>query len=61
MTPHSIRHKESRKVETKRDSLNDYREHDIDLEKLGSYLKLHCRQVHLKTHDIVAPVDNPIY
>ena len=56
MTPHSIRHKESRKVETKRDSLNDYREHDIDLEKLGPYLKLHCRQVHLKTHMTPLPL-----
>lgn len=41
-------------------SKDDYREHDIDLEKLGAYLKLYCRQVHLKTHDIIAPMDKPI-
>lgn len=41
-------------------SEDDYREHDIDLENLGSYLKLYCGQIHLKTHDIVAPVDSPI-
>ncbi len=42
-------------------SEDDYRKHDIALEDLGSYLKLYCREVHLKTYDIVSPVDNPIY
>lgn len=42
-------------------SEDDYQKHDIDLEDLGSYLKLYCREVHLKTHEIVSPVDNPIY
>ena len=42
-------------------SEDDYQKHEIDLEDLGSYLELYCREVHLKTHDIVSPVDNPIY
>lgn len=42
-------------------SEDDYRNHEIDLEGLGSYLNLYCREVHLKTHDIASPLDNPIY
>ena len=61
MTPHSIRHKESRKVETKRDSLNDYREHDIDLEKLGPLSKTLLPPSSLENTRHRCPVDNPIY
>lgn len=38
----------------------DYRQHDVNLEELGTYLRLYAREVHRKAHDIVAPVDKPL-
>ena len=41
-------------------SENDYRQHDVNLEELGNYLRLYARQVHREAHDLIAPVDKPI-
>lgn len=41
-------------------SENDYRQHDVNLEELGTYLRLYAREVHRKAHDLIAPIDEPI-
>lgn len=41
-------------------SEDDYRQHDVNLEELGNYLRLYARQVHREAHDLIAPVDEPI-
>ena len=41
-------------------SEEDYRQHNVNLEELGTYLRLYAREVHRKAHDLVAPVDKPI-
>lgn len=41
-------------------SENDYRQHDVNLEELGTYLRLYAGEVHRKAHDLIAPVDKPI-
>ena len=41
-------------------SENDYRQHDVNLEELGNYLRLYARQVHQEAHDLIPPVDKPI-
>ncbi len=41
-------------------SENDYRQHDVNLEELGDYLRLYARQIHREAHDLIAPVDKPI-
>lgn len=41
-------------------SEDDYRQHDVNLEELGNYLRLYARQVHREAHDLIAPVDKPI-
>lgn len=41
-------------------SEDDYRQHNVNLEELGTYLRLYAREVHRKAHDLVAPVDEPI-
>ena len=41
-------------------SENDYRQHDVNLKELGTYLRLYAGEVHRKAHDLIAPVDKPI-
>ena len=41
-------------------SESDYRQHNVNLEELGNYLRLYARQVHREAHDLIAPVDKPI-
>ena len=41
-------------------SENDYRQHDVNLEELGNYLRLYARQVHREAHDLIAAIDKPI-
>ena len=41
-------------------SENDYQQHNVDLEKLGNYLRLYVGNVHRKAHDLISPMDKSI-
>ena len=41
-------------------SENDYRQHDVNLEELGTYLQLYAGEVHREAHDLITVVDKPI-
>ena len=41
-------------------SESDYRQHDVNLEELGTYLRLYAGEVHRKAHDLITVVDKPI-
>ncbi|MCY4552607.1 MAG: DUF6430 domain-containing protein [Candidatus Poribacteria bacterium] len=41
-------------------SEDDYRQQDINLEELGTYLRLYAREVHRKAHNLIDPVDKLI-
>ena len=41
-------------------SESDYRQHNVNLEELGTYLRLYAREIHRKAHDLITVVDKPI-